>query len=125
MGLVFAAVSFEHRAPDRGACREKPSGSNGFDSRDERRGLCPLIPGRCFLTSKPLASSISISPCATSKLGEVLNKLLEMLRNNHLRMKGSFYLGAKALTQVEAIGRALNPDLNFIKIGEPLCNEAD
>ena len=53
------------------------------------------------------------------KLSEVLNKLLEMLRNNHLRMKGSFYLGVKALTQVEAIGRSLNPDLNFINIGEP------
>jgi ubiquinone biosynthesis protein len=58
-------------------------------------------------------------PLRDIKLGEVLNKLLEMLRNNHLRMKGSFYLGVKALTQVEAIGRALNPDLNFIKLGEP------
>ena len=34
-------------------------------------------------------------------------------------MKGSFYLGIKALTQVEAIGRALSEDLNFIKQGEP------
>ncbi len=49
----------------------------------------------------------------------MLNKLLELLRNNHLRMKGSFYLGIKALTQVEAIGRSLNPDLNFIILGEP------
>ena len=52
-------------------------------------------------------------------LGKVLNKLLELLRNNKLRMKGSFYLGIKALTQVEAIGRALDPDLNFISRGEP------
>lgn len=58
-------------------------------------------------------------PLKDIKLGVVLNKLLEMLRNNHLRMKGSFYLGIKALTQVEAIGRDLNPDLNFIKKGEP------
>lgn len=58
-------------------------------------------------------------PLREIKLGVVLNKLLELLRNNHLRMKGSFYLGIKALTQVEAIGRSLNPDLNFIKLGEP------
>lgn len=53
------------------------------------------------------------------KLGEVLNKLLEMLRENHLRMKGNFYLGIKALTQVEAIGRQLDPNLNFIILGKP------
>jgi len=58
-------------------------------------------------------------PLRDIKLGEVLNKLLEMLRKNRLRMKGSFYLGIKALTQVEAIGRDLDPDLNFIKFGEP------
>jgi ubiquinone biosynthesis protein len=58
-------------------------------------------------------------PLRDINLGEVLNKLLEMLRHNHLRMKGSFYLGVKAITQVEAIGRSLNPDLNFVKLGEP------
>jgi ubiquinone biosynthesis protein len=60
-------------------------------------------------------------PLRDIKLGDVLNKLLEMLRNNHLRMKGSFYLGIKALTQVEAIGRSLNPELNFVKLGEPFA----
>jgi len=58
-------------------------------------------------------------PLRDIRLGEVLNKLLEMLRGNHLRMKGSFYLGIKALTQVEAIGRSLDPNLNFIMLGEP------
>lgn len=52
-------------------------------------------------------------------LGNVLNKLLELLRRNKLRMNGAFYLGIKAFTQVEAIGRTLNPDLNFIALGEP------
>ncbi len=58
-------------------------------------------------------------PLKDIRLGNVLNSLLDMLRNNKLRMKGSFYLGIKALTQVEAIGRTLDPDLNFIKLGEP------
>ena len=52
-------------------------------------------------------------------LGEVLNKLLDLLRHNRLRMNGSFYLGIKAFTQVEAIGRILDADLNFIERGEP------
>ncbi len=56
-------------------------------------------------------------------LGEVLNKLLAMLRENHLRMKGNFYLGIKALTQVEAIGRQLDPNLNFIVLGKPYAME--
>lgn len=52
-------------------------------------------------------------------LGEVLNKLLALLRDNRLRMNGSFYLGIKAFTQVEAIGRVLYPEINFIERGEP------
>jgi ubiquinone biosynthesis protein len=52
-------------------------------------------------------------------LGHVLNQLLELLRRNRLRMNGAFYLGIKAFTQVEAIGRTLDPDLNFIQLGEP------
>jgi ubiquinone biosynthesis protein len=58
-------------------------------------------------------------PLRDINLGEVLSKLLEMLRANRLRMKAAFYLGIKALTQVESIGRTLNPDLNFIVFGEP------
>jgi ubiquinone biosynthesis protein len=76
-------------------------------------------PGKMLSDVEAFSDQHLNQPLRDIKLGEVLNKLLEMLRNNHLRMKGSFYLGAKALTQVEAIGRALNPDLNFIKIGEP------
>jgi ubiquinone biosynthesis protein len=60
-------------------------------------------------------------PLKDINLGEVLNKLLELLRNNRLRMNGSFYLGIKALTQVEAIGRILDPDINFIERGEPFA----
>lgn len=58
-------------------------------------------------------------PLREINLGDVLNRLLDLLRNNNLRMKRSFYLGIKALTQVEAVGRSLDPDLNFIEIGSP------
>jgi ubiquinone biosynthesis protein len=76
-------------------------------------------PGRMLADVEAFSEQHLNQPLRDIKLGDLLNKLLEMLRNNHLRMKGSFYLGVKALTQVEAIGRALNPDLNFLKLGEP------
>jgi ubiquinone biosynthesis protein len=58
-------------------------------------------------------------PLREISLGAVFNSLLDLLRDNHLRMKPAFYLGIKALAQVEAIGRALDPELNFILLGEP------
>ena len=76
-------------------------------------------PGKMLADVEAFSEQHLNQPLRDIKLGDVLNKLLEMLRNNHLRMKGSFYLGVKALTQVEAIGRSLNPDLNFLKLGEP------
>ncbi|MCF7675721.1 MAG: hypothetical protein K9N23_18595 [Akkermansiaceae bacterium] len=60
---------------------------------------------------------------AEINLGAVLNSLLDLLRSHKLQMKGCFYLGVKALSQVEAVGRALNPDLNFIALGEPYASK--
>ena len=76
-------------------------------------------PGKMLTDVETFSEAHLNQPLRDINLGEVLNKLLELLRNNRLRMKGSFYLGIKALTQVEAIGRSLHPDLNFVKIGEP------
>ena len=61
-------------------------------------------------------------PLRDISLGAVLNDLLDLLRDNHLRMKPAFYLGIKALAQVEAIGRSLDPALNFIQLGEPYAS---
>ncbi len=58
-------------------------------------------------------------PLKDLKLGFVLNRLLDLLMEHKLRMKSDFYLGIKALTQVEAIGKTLNPSLNFVRFGEP------
>ena len=52
-------------------------------------------------------------------MGQLFNKLLALLRHNHLRMKSSFYMGIKALAQVQNIGVSLNPDLSFFEQGEP------
>ena len=62
-------------------------------------------------------------PLSEINLSLVLNNLLELLRLHRLRMKGSFYLGIKALSQVEAVGRSLNPGLNFIELGRPYAEK--
>jgi ubiquinone biosynthesis protein len=60
---------------------------------------------------------------AEINLGNVINRLLDLLRSYNLQMKGCFYLGVKALSQVEAVGRDLNPNLNFIALGEPYASK--
>jgi ubiquinone biosynthesis protein len=62
-------------------------------------------------------------PLSEINLSLVLNNLLDLLRKHRLRMKGSFYLGIKALSQVEAVGRSLNPGLNFVELGRPYAEK--
>jgi ubiquinone biosynthesis protein len=58
-------------------------------------------------------------PLKDINIGYVMNRLLDLLMAHKLRMKGVFYLGIKALSQIEAVGLILNPDLNFIAMGRP------
>ncbi|MDZ4815401.1 MAG: AarF/ABC1/UbiB kinase family protein [Verrucomicrobiota bacterium] len=62
-------------------------------------------------------------PLKDLKLGYVFNRLIHLLAEHHLRMKGEFYLGIKALTQVEALGQILNPNLNFVRFGKPFATK--
>lgn len=62
-------------------------------------------------------------PLKDLKLGFVLNRLLDLLMDHRLRMKADFYLGIKALSQMESIGHVLNPDLNFARFGRPYAVE--
>lgn len=79
----------------------------------------PKDPHKMLQEVEAFADENLNKPLKEINLSHVLNRLLELLRNNHLRMKGNFYLGIKALSQVEAIGRALNPDLDFVRLGGP------
>jgi ubiquinone biosynthesis protein len=63
-------------------------------------------------------------PVGELKLGFILNRLLDVLREHELRMKPSFYLGTKALSQVEDIAKDLNPNLNFVELGRPFAQRA-
>jgi ubiquinone biosynthesis protein len=58
-------------------------------------------------------------PLREISVGCVFNCLLDLLMTHRLRMKPVFYLGIKALSQIEAVGLALNPDLNFMELAKP------
>ncbi|MDK3156715.1 AarF/UbiB family protein [Kamptonema cortianum] len=60
-------------------------------------------------------------PLNEINLEETMNQLLGILRTHKLRMKKDFYMGIKALTQVEATARLLSPDLNYIRLGKPFA----
>ena len=62
-------------------------------------------------------------PLKEINIGYVFNRLLDLLMTHRLRMKSAFYLGIKALSQVEAIGLTLNPDLNFMAMAKPFALE--
>ncbi|MCC7519110.1 MAG: AarF/ABC1/UbiB kinase family protein [Verrucomicrobiae bacterium] len=63
-------------------------------------------------------------PLKELRLGFIFNRLLDLLMTHQLRMKAEFYLGVKALTQVEAIAVLLHPDLNFVEFGAPYAMRA-
>jgi len=77
-----------------------------------------MLRGIESFSTRHLAESIS-----KVRLTVVFNALLELLQEHHLRMKGAFYLGIKALTQIEAVGLELNPALNFVEIGRPYAEK--
>ncbi len=79
----------------------------------------PDDPNKMLAEVEAFSEAYLNKPLKEIELGFVFSKLLELLRNGKLRMRGSFYLGIKALSQVEAIGRVLNPDLNFVQLAAP------
>ena len=101
----------------------------GLTEKDNRQVMNALVdmsesgslldPERMLREVEEFSNRNLTKPLSQINLSAVFNKLLELLRDQHLRMKGSFYLGIKALSQVESIGRELNPDLNFVIIGQP------
>lgn len=101
----------------------------GLSVKDNRQVMSALVdmsesgslvdPEKMLREVEEFSNKNLTKPLSQINLSDVFNKLLELLRDQRLRMKGSFYLGIKALSQVESIGRELNPDLNFVIIGKP------
>ncbi|MDR1145995.1 MAG: AarF/ABC1/UbiB kinase family protein [Verrucomicrobiales bacterium] len=60
-------------------------------------------------------------PLKDINIGYVFNRLLDLLMTHRLRLQAVFYLGIKALSQIEAVGLTLNPDLNFMALAKPFA----
>jgi len=105
----------------------------GLAEKDNRQVMSALVdmsetgtlvdPEKMLRDVEEFSSKNLTKPLSQIHLSAVFNNLLELLREQRLRMKGSFYLGIKALSQIEAIGREINPDLDFVVIGQPYASK--
>ena len=50
---------------------------------------------------------------------QIINKMKDVLSNNHLFMPGYFYLLFKGIGLIEGVGRTINPDLDIVKTLAP------
>ena len=105
-------------------------GLNEKDNRQVTRSLLGMSDDAAVANTENLEGDVEAfieehvnGPLKDLRIGLLLNRLLEVLMKHKLRMKAEFYLGIKALSQVEAIGVMLSPDLNFVKIGKPYATE--
>ena len=50
---------------------------------------------------------------------EIMNKMKDVIANNHINMPGYFYLLFKGIGLIEGVGRTINPDLDIVKTLAP------
>ena len=50
---------------------------------------------------------------------EIMNKMKDVIANNHINMPGYFYLLFKGIGLIEGVGRTINPDLDIVKTLSP------
>lgn len=105
-------------------------GLNEKDDRQVTRALLGMAEQHFVENTESLEADVEAfadehlnRPIKELRVGVILNHLLEVLMKHKLRMKADFYLGVKALSQIEAIGLVLSPDLNFVKVGKPYATE--
>ncbi|ORY84995.1 ABC1 family-domain-containing protein [Protomyces lactucae-debilis] len=58
------------------------------------------------------------------RVGDILNTVLSMVRDHHVRMEGDFINVVLSILLLEGIGRQLNPDLDLFKSAIPFLREA-
>ncbi len=57
------------------------------------------------------------------KIGDVLNQVLAMVRDHHVRMEGDFVNVVISILLLEGIGRSLDPDLDLFKSALPILRQ--
>ena len=62
-------------------------------------------------------------PLKELELGKLLHQLLEMTARHHLRISPNLFMMIKALSTVEGLGRALDPNFDIIKQASPFVRQ--
>jgi aarF domain-containing kinase len=57
------------------------------------------------------------------KIGDILNEVLGMVRNHHVRMEGDFVNVVISILLLEGIGRSLNPDIDLLSSALPILRQ--
>jgi aarF domain-containing kinase len=57
------------------------------------------------------------------KIGDILNEVLSMVREHHVRMEGDFVNVVISILLLEGIGRSLNPDIDLLSAALPILRE--
>ncbi|KAH6605903.1 ABC1 family protein [Trichoderma cornu-damae] len=59
----------------------------------------------------------------TVKIGDVLQEVLSMVRNHHVRLEGDFVNVVISILLLEGIGRSLNPDVDLLSSSLPILRQ--
>ncbi|TAQ87805.1 hypothetical protein B7494_g3875 [Chlorociboria aeruginascens] len=57
------------------------------------------------------------------KIGDILNEVLSMVRNHHVRMEGDFVNVVISILLLEGIGRNLDPDMDLLSSALPILRQ--
>ena len=57
------------------------------------------------------------------KIGDILNEVLSMVRQHHVRMEGDFVNVVISILLLEGIGRQLNPDIDLLSSSLPILRQ--
>jgi len=57
------------------------------------------------------------------KIGDILNQVLGMVREHHVRMEGDFVNVVISILLLEGIGRSLNPDIDLLSSALPILRQ--
>jgi aarF domain-containing kinase len=57
------------------------------------------------------------------KIGDILNEVMSMVRNHHVRLEGDFVNVVLSILLLEGIGRSLNPDLDLFAGALPILRQ--
>jgi aarF domain-containing kinase len=60
---------------------------------------------------------------ANMKIGDILNEVLGMVRQHHVRMEGDFVNVVISILLLEGIGRALNPNIDLLSSALPILRQ--